>query len=335
MSADRTVTVNDDTGTAAEDTARRLRQRLRRLIGGYRPTRWEVVVRRSGAARADVRSRVEIWTLASSATDEHGRAIVVGPNGDWRGLPAVLHAHAHGRRHGIGAGELIESRPAFATPLPAESYAAAGMVALSIDMPHFGARWSGDENAEAADAKAHLWRGDTLFGRQLRDLGGGLTLLSRLVGHAWIGVAGLSMGATHAFWLAALDRRVRAVVQMNGFADLATLVESGAHDLHGQYMIVPGLIGVARTGEIAGLVAPRPQWIGIGLADPLTPEPAARIAFADVEAAYAVMRAPTRLSIAVDRTAGHAEQPGWRAEWMGFLTHQLTGANERGALSPA
>ena len=71
------------------------------------------------------------------------------------------------------------------------------------------------------------------------------------------------MGATLAFWLAALDPRMKAVAHLCCFADLETLVASGAHDLHGLYMTVPGLLAVARTGEIAGLIAPRrnsPAW---------------------------------------------------------------------------
>ncbi len=40
------------------------------------------------------------------------------------------------------------------------------------------------------------------------------------------------------------------------------------HDLHGIYLTIPGLLEVAGNGEIAGLIAPRPQLICIGDRDP-------------------------------------------------------------------
>ena len=91
------------------------------------------------------------------------------------------------------------------------------------------------------------------------------------VDSARIGVFGLSMGATFGYWLGAAETRIAAVMQLCCFADFAELLRSGAHDLHGIYLTVPGLLDLAGNGEIAGLVAPRPQLICIGDLDPLTP----------------------------------------------------------------
>jgi dipeptidyl aminopeptidase/acylaminoacyl peptidase len=78
-------------------------------------------------------------------------------------------------------------------------------------MPGHGARQA--EGSEGALAKAALWRGETLMGRMLGDLAAGLTRSAADPGsmRARIGAMGLSMGATHAYWLAALDDRVAAV----------------------------------------------------------------------------------------------------------------------------
>ena len=43
------------------------------------------------------------------------------------------------------------------------------------------------------------------------------------------------------------------------------LIEADAHDLHGLYLTVPGLLSLASNGRIAGLVSPRAQFIGIGM----------------------------------------------------------------------
>jgi hypothetical protein len=72
-------------------------------------------------------------------------------------------------------------------------------------------------------------------------------------------------------------------------------------------MTVPGLLPRIRTGEIAGLIAPRPQVIGVGLADPLTPPLAFERALADVSAAYARAEATSQLTIITTQTGGHSE----------------------------
>ena len=55
-----------------------------------------------------------------------------------------------------------------------------------------------------------------------------------------LGMVGISMGATLAYFMAALDERVAAVAQLCCcIADFATLVETGAHDRHGHYLTVP------------------------------------------------------------------------------------------------
>lgn len=68
-----------------------------------------------------------------------------------------------------------------------------------------------------------------------------------------VGVLGMSMGSTLAWWLAALDERIAAVAELCCFADLATLVARGDHNRHGIYMVVPGLLRHFDTWEIASL----------------------------------------------------------------------------------
>jgi pimeloyl-ACP methyl ester carboxylesterase len=193
-----------------------------------------------------------------------------------------------------------------------------GFVAFCIDLPCFGDRQT---DTESALAKRYLWQGDTLFGAMLADLRGALAVLEDIDGvdRQRIGAFGISMGATLAVWLGALEPRITAVAHLCCFADLAMLIETGAHDLHGNYMTVPGLTKTLSTGAIAGLIAPRPQLACIGLLDPLTPELAATRALDDARAAYQHCGAPDAISAMISTCTGHAETPDMRAAVRGFL----------------
>jgi len=300
---------------AASDTLK-----LRRLLGEIPPTRFTI----AGSTplttdRPGMRAtRLDLLTGGSQPV----RAFLTGPNGPWSHHPAVVYCHAHGARYDIGADELISGRAALQSPPYGEALAQSGIVALCIDLPCFGER-AGER--ESALSKALLWQGKTMFGAMLAELIGAIDLLQVIDGvdPDRIGVMGLSMGATLAFWLGALDPRIKAVAHLCCCADLGTLVAEGAHELHGVYMTVPGLLNVARTGQIAGLVAPRPQLACVGLIDPLTPEPAVTLAFADMRAAYRAANAPEAFITVIDPETGHVETPGMRAAVLRFLENTL------------
>ncbi len=97
-------------------------------------------------------------------------------------------------------------------------------MALSIDMPCFGERQG---ESESSLAKRLHWHGRTLFGVMLGELAGAFRLLRALDGvdPARVGTFGFSMGATHAFWLAALEPDVARVAHACAFADLSRLIE--------------------------------------------------------------------------------------------------------------
>lgn len=189
-------------------------------------------------------------------------------------------------------------------------------------MPTFGSR---ADVTESAAAKAALWHGWTLFGQMLGEQAGALTWLRSRpdVDPACVGVMGLSLGATLAYFLAALDERIAAVAHLCCYADLASLVASGAHDLHGAYLTVPGLLRETSTGAIAGLVAPRPQLICVGLDDPLTPQAAVARAFAETRAAYAAAGAADALSLVAEPGVGHRETVLMRQRTLAFLHEHL------------
>lgn len=230
--------------------------------------------------------------------------------------PVVLVIHAHGDRYDIGACELVDGRPAQPAPLGPD-LAARGMASVCIDLPCFGARRG---VSESAAAKAALWRGGSLAGRMVAELAAQVDWLAADPRFARIGACGLSMGATLGYWLAAVEPRIAALAQLCCLADMDALIDAGAHDLHGIYLTVPGLPAIARNGQIAGLVAPRPQLVCLGALDPLTPPHAMQVALSDLRAGYA---GGGRLQVIVDPGAGHVETPAMRAAVLDFLADAL------------
>jgi hypothetical protein len=249
------------------------------------------------------------------------QAILLEPTGasSQTPSPAILYCHAHGARYDIGINELCDSRPALVGPY-AEDLLALGFVVLCLEMPCFGSRSSPEESAAS---KTALWYGKTLFGQMLAELSAGLDYLCDLpqVDSARIGTLGISMGGTHAWWLAALDTRIKTAAHLCCFADLATLVKLGNHDNHGHYMTVPGLLAACSSGQLAGLIAPRAQFCGVGLKDWSSPPDAFKIAQDELIAAYGDKS--DLLTFHIEPEVGHEETPAMRAAVLTFLKRRL------------
>jgi len=200
--------------------------------------------------------------------------------------------------------------------------ARAGYVTLCMDMPTFGDR---DDVEESAAATAHIWYGTTLMGQMLSEEAAALTyLLSRDdVDPTRIGAFGISLGSTLSYWQAALDPRIRAVAHLCCYADYATLVELGAHDNHGIYLLVPGMLRQTSTGEIAGLIAPRPQLICLGEEDELTPPLSVERALAVTRPMYEAAGAAAALEVFVQAGVDHRETPEIHERVMAFFGREL------------
>lgn len=233
--------------------------------------------------------------------------------------PAVLIIHAHGNRYDIGAAEVIHGRPALFAPT-GRALAARGIASLCLDMPCFGSRAG---VTESAATKALLWEGRSLAGQMLAENLAAVDWLAAQpdVQANRLGVFGLSMGATLAYWLGALDPRLRAVAHECCFADYRQLIALGQHDLHGIYLTVPGLLAHASNGQIAGQIAPRAQFIALGDLDPLTPPQAADPALKEVRAAYAAQGG--RLVIHREPASGHIETEAMHRAMLDFMQSAL------------
>ena len=88
---------------------------------------------------------------------------------------------------------------------------------------------------------------------------------------ARVGVFGLSMGATKAWWLAALDTRIGACLDLCCLTEYDALMASNNLKGHGIYYYIPGLLKYFSTSTINELIVPRPHLSLNGLLDTLTP----------------------------------------------------------------
>jgi dienelactone hydrolase len=249
------------------------------------------------------------------------RAFLTRPSGAEGRQPAILYGHSHGGRHEIGASELMDGRSYLLSPF-GPLLARAGYVTLCMDMPTFGDRQVVEESAAA---KAHIWYGTSLIGQMISEQAAALTYLASRdeVDPARIGAFGISLGSTLAYWHAALDPRIAAVAHLCCYADYATLVELGAHDNHGIYLLVPGLLNHTSTGEIAGLIAPRPQLICLGDRDELTPPPSIERALAVTRPMYEAAGAADALEVFVQAGVDHRETPEMHELIMAFFAREL------------
>lgn len=234
-------------------------------------------------------------------------------------FPAILYCHAHGFNYVLGRRELEEGRKALATPY-AEDLLEAGYAVLCIDMPGFGERQS--EGTESQLSKRALWHGRPLFGQMVAEQLAGFEWLLQnpLIDASRIATLGISMGAALAFFTAAVERRIKACVQLCVLANIETLIADQSHDLHGHYLTIPRLLQFGDLGDVAGLIAPRPQFIGHGALDALTPDAARQPALDAVRAAYG---ASQQLDCFLAQGHGHFEPPEMRAAVLKFLAHYL------------
>ena len=184
--------------------------------------------------------------------------------------PAILFNHSHGGGYKIGKLEFVDGR-SYLQPVPyAKALTDLGYVALAIDHWVFGER---SHTSEPDMFKAMLWRGQVLWGMMVYDSLRALDwLLERPdVDRARIGTLGISMGSTMAWWLAALDERVKVTVDICCLTDFNTLLAKKGLSLHGLYYYVPGLLKRFTTAQINALIAPRAHLGLAGLQDKLTP----------------------------------------------------------------
>jgi hypothetical protein len=187
--------------------------------------------------------------------------------------PALLYIHAHGGTYDLGKEELLRGRNVL--PAYAPVCAAKGLVTLAIDSWCFSGRkrQADGRNGEWDTFKLMLWNGQVLWGMMMFDEMQAVTYLSGRpeVDSERIGAFGLSMGSTKAWWLAALDQRIKLCVDLCCLTEFQELIKTQNLRGHGIYYYVPGLLKQFQTQDINELVVPRPHLSLNGRMDGLTP----------------------------------------------------------------
>jgi hypothetical protein len=236
-------------------------------------------------------------------------------------FPVVVYNHSHGRNFDLGKNELLRGTGVSQKPPYVEQLTAAGYAVFCADMWSFGERRGKSENALFREL---LWKGQVLWGFRVFDT---LRAVDYLAGRpeldaARIATTGISMGSTMAWWVAALDTRIRVCIDLCCLTDFQALIDAGGLDGHDLYYYVPGLVGRFETAEINALIAPRAHLSLAGRYDSLTPVVGLERIDAALRRVYAEAGAPEKWKLVVEG-AGHLETPGMRAELMAFLAEHL------------
>lgn len=215
-----------------------------------------------------------------------------------------------------------------------EAYVKAGYAVLAPD-----SYWHGDrvgtgpsgstETGKVEQESLHkwnLWFGRTLWGMMVRDDQVALDYLCSRpeVDKTRIGATGLSMGSTRAWWLAAVDDRVAAVVAVACLTRYQNLIAHGNLRAHGLYYFANGLLKHCDTEGVLALIAPRPFLALTGDLDYGSPADGIRDLERIVGQTYKALGAEDQFRSILYPDLGHAYTPQMRAEMFKFFNHYLS-----------
>ena len=233
-------------------------------------------------------------------------------------LPAILFNHSHAD---FAKNEFLHAGNYMPPEGWAESLARRGIAGLAIDAWNFGERRG---RTESELFKEMLWNGQVLWGMMVFDSLRALDYLAARpdVDPQRIGTLGMSMGSTTAWWVAALDTRIKVCIDICCLTDFETLIHHRGLDGHGIYYYVPRLLRHFSTADINALIAPRPHLALAGNFDKLTPPQGLEKIDAHLRRVYAEHRAPDAWRLS-RYDVGHVETYAMRAESLAFLDRWL------------
>jgi dienelactone hydrolase len=173
--------------------------------------------------------------------------------------------------------------------------------------------------------KLNLWLGRSLWGMMLRDEQCLLDYLETRpeVDKGRLAVTGMSMGCTRAWWLAALDDRVQAVVGVACFTRYTELLAHGNLRKHGIYYFVPGVLKHFDTEAIYALVAPRPMLMLSGDQDGGAPTDGILVLEKKLAAVYGLYGRAAHFRSVLYRDTGHEYLPEMKDEMVAWFEKHL------------
>lgn len=263
---------------------------------------------------------LETWSIDLNG-EERVPAYIVRPLEASGRLPLVVVNHSHGGMYENGKKEMLQPSHYLQSPSYAKTLTDMGYIAACIDMWGFGER-SGRKESEMV--KEMLWKGQVVWGMMLYDNMRFLDFLLQRedVDSNRVGTIGMSMGAMQAWWLAALDDRVKVVVDIGGQVDAHTLMKNRYLDKHGFYSYVPGLLKHFQTVDIQKRIIPRKRLTLNGSYDLNCPLEGVQLLDKELSKAYQEAGAPDNWHSLLF-SCGHKETAEMRWNWQQFFTEHL------------
>ena len=243
------------------------------------------------------------------------------PNAEKGPYPLVIFNHSHGGNFEVGKSELVRSSDYLQQESYLDTLIEAGYAVGSIDMWGFEER-QGKKESELF--KEFLLKGHTLWGLRLYDDQQFLTYLSSRaeVDPDRVATIGMSMGAMMSWWLAAIDDRVKVIVDIAGQAEYEALIKTRGLDHHNFYYYIPRVLEKHTTADIQKLIAPRPRLSLVGRNDPLCPLEGVLHLNQELQSIYEKFNRPENWQCKIV-TGGHQETKEMRELWKQFLEKHL------------
>lgn len=242
--------------------------------------------------------------------------------------PAIIGLHGHGSsKESIGGTDTSSSQhvgPALVRK---------GYVVAAIDSYFNGERIGKGPASDLEDKrgqemslfKLNYWLGRSLWGMMLRDeqiLLDYLSIRPEVDPHK-IGATGMSMGSTRAWWLAAIDERIKTVVAVACFTRYTELIENSALRAHGIYYFVPEMLKYFDTEAVFSLIAPRPMLQLSGDQDAGAPVRGVLTLEEKVGETYDLYGANERFLSVLYKETGHEYLPDMKDKMMKWFEHYL------------
>ncbi|MFO7924416.1 MAG: alpha/beta hydrolase family protein [Bacteroidales bacterium] len=246
-------------------------------------------------------------------------------------VPVILGLHGHGS----SKDNIFGSDPGTSQDVLA-LFISNGYAVMAIDSYFNGERRgrgpAGDLEMQESRAdqesslfKINLWFGRSLWGMQLRDEQIALDyLMTRSeIDTERIGVEGMSMGSTRAWWLAALDERIKVVVGIACFTRYKELIEQRQLRAHGIYYFVPGMLNHFDTEALMGLIAPRPFLALTGDRDHGSPLSGIRVLEKKLNTVYDLYNKVENFNSIVYEDTGHVFTDEMKIEMLNWFDNHL------------
>jgi len=266
------------------------------------------------------------YTLETYILDLNGielvPAFIAKPKNATGKLPCMIYNHYHGGKYHIGKNEFVtDDRPYIYGEPYSKVLTDLGYIAVCIDCWNFGER-SGRDEGELF--KEMLWKGQVLWGMMVYDYLRSVdyVLTRDDVDASRIGTMGLSLGSTAAWWLAALDERIKVTVDLCCATDFEELINIRNLNGHGIYYYVPALLKHFTASDIMALIAPRKRFSLNGKYDALTPLKGLHKIDENMKEVYTGYGKPENWRMMIDN-CGHMETAQMRTEIIKFLKDNL------------